>query len=95
MIAEVIDEPSRIEALLAKVEPAFREGVITLERAHVLLYRAGPRQTAASLTARNIIATAPTSAATGVRTMKVSENGVLLRIFIGESDKEPACDRPM
>ena len=67
VIVEVVDEPARIEALLAKVEPVFREGVITLERAHVLLYRAGPRQTPASLTARNIIATVPTSAATGVR----------------------------
>src|SRR4029453_14836257 len=95
VIVEVVDEPARIEALLAKVEPVFREGVITLERAHVLLYRAGPRQTAASLTARNIIATVPTSAATGVRTMKAPENSVLLRIFIGESDKEPGGDRPL
>jgi PII-like signaling protein len=89
VIVEVVDEPAGIEALLAKVEPVFREGVITLERAHVLLYRAGPRQVAAPLTARNIIATAPTSAATGVRTMRVPANGVLLRIFIGESDREP------
>ena len=27
--------------------------------------------------------------------MKVPENGVLLRIFIGESDKEPGRDRPL
>ena len=27
--------------------------------------------------------------------MKVAENGVLLRIFIGESDKEPGRDRPL
>ena len=47
VIVEVVDEPARIEALLAKVEPVFREGVITLERAHVLLYRAGPRRTGA------------------------------------------------
>jgi PII-like signaling protein len=86
VIVEVVDEPARIEALLAKVEPVFREGVITLERAHVLLY---------SLTARHIIATVPVSAATGVRTMNVPENGVLLRIFIGESDKEPGRDRPL
>ncbi len=51
VIVEVVDEPARIEALLARVEPVFREGVITLERAHVLFYRAGPKQTAASLTA--------------------------------------------
>jgi PII-like signaling protein len=95
VIVEVVDEPARIEALLAKIEPVFREGVITLERAHVLLYRAGTRETAAPLTARNIIATGTTSAAYGVRTMKVPDKGVLLRIFIGESDKEPGRDRPL
>jgi PII-like signaling protein len=95
VIVEVVDEPARIETLLAKVEPVFREGVITLERAHVLLYRAGPRQPAASLTARSIVATTEASAATGVRTMRLPEQGVLLRIFIGESDKEPGRDRPL
>jgi PII-like signaling protein len=95
VIVEVVDEPARIEALLAKVEPVFREGVITLERAHVLSYRTGPRETAASPTARSIIATSPTTAAAGVRTMKVPDNGVLLRIFIGESDKEPGRNRPL
>ena len=95
VIVEVVDEPARIEGLLAKVEPAFPEGVITLERAHVLLYRAGPREPLAPLTGRQIIGTVATSAATGVRTMKSPENGVLLRIFIGESDKEPGSDRPL
>jgi PII-like signaling protein len=95
VIVEVVDEPAPIEALIARVEPVFREGVITLERAHVLLYRAEPRRTRGSLTARNIIATAHRSAAAGVRFMKVPENGVLLRIFIGESDKEPGRDRPL
>jgi PII-like signaling protein len=90
VVVEVIDEPARIEALLARVEPVFVEGVITLERAHVLLYRAGSRTTDQS-----IVATATRSAATGVRTMKLPENGVLLRIFIGESDKEPGNERPL
>jgi PII-like signaling protein len=94
VIVEVVDEPARIDALLAKVEPVFREGVITLERAHVLLYRAGPRDVT-RLTGRNIIGTAATSAAAGVHTMKVPDNGVLLRIFIGESDKEPGSGRPL
>jgi PII-like signaling protein len=94
VIVEVIDEAARIEALLAKVEPVFREGVITLERAHVLLYRAGPRQPSPPLTGRNVVATAA-AAADGVRTMKIPEKGALLRIFIGESDKEPGRDRPL
>jgi PII-like signaling protein len=95
VIVEVVDEPAGIEALLQKVEPAFREGVITLERAHVLLYRAGGRDATGPLKGRDIIGTVTTSAAAGVRTMKVPENGVLLRIFIGESDKEPGRDRPL
>ena len=95
VIVEVVDAPARIETLLAKVEPVFREGVITLERAHVLLYRAGTRETTGPLNGRNIRGTVTTSAAAGVRTMKVPENGVLLRIFIGESDKEPGRDRPL
>jgi len=95
VIVEVVDEASRIEALLAKVEPVYREGVITLERAHVLLYRAGARESSPPLTGRQVVSTTATSAAYGVRTMKIPENGVLLRIFIGESDKEPGRDRPL
>jgi len=95
VIVETVDEPGRVEALLTKVEPLFRDGVITLERAHVLLYRAGSRDSPRPVKARGIVATAATSAAYGVRTMKEPENGVLLRIFIGESDKEPGRDRPL
>lgn len=95
IIVEVVDEAARIEALVAKVEPVFREGVITLERAHVMHYRAGGRPEKTRSSGRSIIETAKTSAAAGVRTMKVPENGVLLRIFIGEGDKEPGRDRPL
>ena len=95
VIVEVIDEPARIEMLLTKVEPAFREGVITLERAHVVFYRSGERDSTGPAHGRNILGTVTTSAAAGVRTMKDSENGVLLRIFIGESDKEPGGHRPL
>src|SRR5215471_743094 len=87
VIVEVVDEAARIETLLARVEPSFREGVITLERSHVLLYRAGPQQTRTVLTGRNVLGTTAESQAIGVRTMKVPENGVLLRVFIGESDR--------
>ena len=95
VIVEVVDESTRIEALLAKVEPVFHEGVITLERAHVLLYRSGEREATGPLGGRDIIGTAAASAAAEVRTVKLPENGVLLRIFIGESDKAPGGDRPL
>jgi uncharacterized protein len=96
VIVEVVDEPARIEALLAHVEPLFHEGVITLERAHVFLYRAGPRDTHHPIQiTRNILSTVSVSAANGVRTMKTPENGVLLRIFIGHNDREPEHGRPL
>jgi uncharacterized protein len=95
VIVEVVDEAARIESLLAMIEPAFRDGMITLERAHVLLYRSGSQQAASPLAGRNILSTVASSAAAGVRTMKMPEDGVLLRIFIGESDKDPSGGRPL
>jgi uncharacterized protein len=99
VIVEIVDEAARIELLLGRVEPPFGQVVITLERAHVLLYRSGaaaPKTDPITrLTGRNILATTASSVAAGVRTMKVPENGVLLRIFIGESDREPGSDRPL
>jgi PII-like signaling protein len=95
VIVEVVDEAAKIETLLATVEPVFRSGVITLERAHVLMYRAGERHVTGALRGRNIASTTTMSAAAGVRTMTVPESGALLRIFIGESDKEPGGDRPL
>ena len=95
VIVELVDEAPRIEGLLAAIEPAFDEGVITLERAHVLVYRSGPPERRTALGGRSITTTSDTSAAAGVRTMKIPENGVLLRIFIGESDREPGGTRPL
>jgi PII-like signaling protein len=95
VIVEVVDEPPRIEALLERVEPLLCEGTITLERAHVVLYRPGPDDEPAGSRQRPIGATRRAGAAEGVRTMKLPEDGVLLRIFIGESDREPGGERPL
>jgi PII-like signaling protein len=100
VIVEVVDETAAIERLLALVEPAFPEGTITLERARVLIYRAGEgerdrdREGGGDRRGIERPAAGP-AAAKGVRTMKVPENGVLLRIFIGESDREKGSDRPL
>jgi len=93
VIVEVVDAPARIETLLTRVEPAYRDGTITLERAHVALYRAGGGEQV-SLPS-SIIATRDDSAAWEVKTMKLPEEGVLLRIFIGESDRDPGGDGPL
>jgi PII-like signaling protein len=92
VIVEVVDGPARVETLLARVEPSFREGAITLERAHVLLYR---EATGRAVPAVNLVASQGESAAREVKTMKLPEEGVLLRIFMGEADREPGGARPL
>jgi PII-like signaling protein len=57
--------------------------------------RAGPSASRDAVAARTIIATSGVSAASGVHTVNVPDTGVLLRIFIGESDKDPEHGRPL
>jgi hypothetical protein len=74
-----------------------KDGAITLERAHVLLYRASEAYAERRDTAPryDVIASKDASTAWEVKTMKIPEEGVLLRIFIGESDREKGRDRPL
>ncbi len=97
VVVEVVDGPDHIERLLERVEPAMRDGTVTLERAHVVLYRGSPRELTARDRAagRDVIGTQDASAAWEVKTVKIPEQGVLLRIFIGESDREKDNDRPL
>jgi PII-like signaling protein len=97
VVVEVVDGPRHVETLLARVEPALLEATVTLERAHVVLYRDGrdrtrPRDVAPRC---DVVATRGASAAWEVKTMKIPEEGVLLRVFIGESDRERGHDRPL
>lgn len=95
VIVEVVDGPRHIEALLARVEPLFTGGIITLERAHVVLYRGEGESRRALPAGIDVIASQDKSAALEVKTMKLPEDGVLLRIFMGEADREPGRDRPL
>lgn len=97
VIVELVDGPRHIERLLARVEPALREGTITLERAHVALYRGGtPRPRPRDVAARcDVVATQDRSAAPEVKTMATPEPGVLLRVFVGEGDREPGGGRAL
>jgi uncharacterized protein len=95
VIVEIVDGPHRVEALLARVEPVFTEGEITLERAHVVLYRGEGDDRRGVVPAVDVIASQDDSAAWKVTTMKLPEDGVLLRIFMGESDREPGSGRPL
>ncbi len=97
VVVEVVDGPRHLEKLLARVEPAMPGGTITLERAHVVLYRGSgddrrPRDRAPRY---DVVSTQDQSAAVEVRTMTIPEAGVLLRVFIGESDRDPASGRPL
>jgi len=97
VIVEIVDGPRHIERLLAQVEPRLHEGTITLERARVALYRGDGRDLKLKdLAPRyDVIATRRSSVAWEVKTMKLPEDGVLLRIFIGESDREKGGERPL
>jgi PII-like signaling protein len=97
VVVEVVDGPRHVERLLTRVEPALQQGTVTLERAHVALYRVGePGAKARDVAPRcDVVATRGASAALEVKTMKIPEEGVLLRVFIGESDREKGHDRPL
>ena len=97
VIVEIVDGPHHIEKLLAQIEPAMTDGTITLERAHVALYRSGGAHARARDAAPrcDVVATQDKSAALEVKTMTIPESGVLLRVFIGESDREKGRDRPL
>jgi PII-like signaling protein len=97
VVVEVVDGPRHVEKLLAKVEPAMKAGTITLERAHIVLYRGAHADgKAGDLAPRyDVVSTQDRSAALEVKTMTIPESGVLLRVFIGESDREKGRDRPL
>lgn len=90
LIVEFIDHPMAIGGFLTDVAEIVKEGFATLERAHVLVYRqkrAAADKVAMALTVPGPItpfATLPSPEE--FPAMKLSEEGQLLRVFIGESD---------
>jgi PII-like signaling protein len=93
VIVEVVDQPGALSRLLQVVEPAFQRGTITLESVHVRPAAVGDRspERAANLHAL----TAETGTDLEVTTMNLPEAGVLLRIFIGESDRQVGGHAPL
>ncbi|MFO0966510.1 MAG: DUF190 domain-containing protein [Gemmataceae bacterium] len=88
LVLEFIDRPQAIGAFLGDVAEIVREGMATLERAHVLVYRPD-RATKAPLPQQTPEPVAPLSTLPSDEEfpiMKLSEEGVLLRVFIGDSD---------
>ena len=89
ILVEIVDSAERITDFVEDtVAGLMTHGLVTLERAHVMMYRqrrADPPATGLSLGGL----LKPLSTVPRVRTgghMKVNQDGVLLRVFIGESD---------
>lgn len=95
IVVEIVDGPRHIERLLAAVEPALVDSMVTLERAHVVLYRAASDRGTATVARADVIASQGNSQAWEVKTMKPPQEGVLLRIFVGEGDRGPQGNVPV
>lgn len=90
LIVEIVDHPHNIGAFLADVDEIVPEGLATLERAHVLVYR--QNRAAADKAAMRLDVPGPVTPLSTLPSpqefpaMKLSEQGQLLRVFCGESD---------
>jgi PII-like signaling protein len=90
VIVEIVDASRSIGAFLSDVAEIVAEGLTTLERAHVLVYR--QTRVAAERAAMRLEVPGPVTpfstlpAAEEFPVMKLSEEGQLLRVFIGEAD---------
>jgi PII-like signaling protein len=90
VIVEIVDNSCSIGAFLSSVQEIVLEGLATLERGHVLLYRHG-RETGKRARMRLDLPGPVTPLSTlpspeEFPLMQLSETGQLLRVFIGESD---------
>jgi hypothetical protein len=90
VIMEFVDGPQVIGRFLSTIEELVHEGLVTLERAHVLLYRHTHKELERATMRLDVpgpiapLSTLPSPEEFPI--MKLSENGQLLRVFIGESD---------
>ncbi|HMF15634.1 MAG TPA: DUF190 domain-containing protein, partial [Gemmataceae bacterium] len=91
VVVELVDSPQAIGGFLSVVEEIVHEGIATLERGHVLLYR--QNREAAHRAEMRLEVPGPVTPFSTLPSpeefpiMKLSETGQLLRIFIGESDQ--------
>ncbi len=90
LIIEFVDGAQAIGAFLQDVEAVVSEGMATLERAHVLVYRHSQKE--AERAAMRMELPGPVAPFAHLPkpeefpVMKLSEEGHLLRVYIGESD---------
>jgi PII-like signaling protein len=90
VVVEVVDGARAVGQFLAAVEQTVPEGLATLERAHVVVYRQTREATKRAAMRLEVpgpvtpLSTLPSPEESPA--MKESESGQLLRVFIGESD---------
>jgi uncharacterized protein len=90
VVVEIVDSAQAVGRFLSVVEQTVPEGMATLERAHVILYRQG--KGAAATAAKHLEVPGPVAPLSTLPSpeefppMKLSEEGQLVRVFIGESD---------
>ncbi len=88
VIVEIVDSPNRIaDFVAASVNRIVANGIVTLERAYVMMYRQRQEKDTSSLAlggAVAALAAVPHLELGGQ--MKTNEEGTLLRVFVGESD---------
>lgn len=83
VVVEIVDRAEAIARFLAGVRPLLQDGLVTLERACVVYYRASgdvgrrPPQVDSAEREEGI-------------PMEASEDGTLLRIFVDDCDRDPA-----
>ena len=94
VIVEIVDSTERIGSFINEtLGNLMIHGMLTLERASVMVYRHGPAAGGATVPAAPLTispAARPLSTVPNLQArhnMTINETGVLLRIFIGESDR--------
>lgn len=91
VIVEIVDSPAAVGQFLVTVSEVVLEGLATLERAHVLVYRSDhPSVERAAMQPGVPGAVAETTYLPSPRefpVMQLAEDGRLVRIFIGEDDR--------
>ena len=89
VIVEIVDVAEKIVKFVeGTLDGLMVGGMITLERAAVMMYRSRDEDPRGGLKLAGVLK--PLSTMPGIKAgvhMRIQENGVLLRVFIGESDR--------
>jgi PII-like signaling protein len=88
VIVEIVDEAEKVARFVTLLDGIMVGGMLTLERAAVMMYRHRAKDEPGNF--QLSAALKPLSSMPRIqpgKNMKIQENGVLIRVFIGESDK--------